>query len=85
MLRNDRAKFAAMIVAVSMAVFLMQNQAAILATMLSMTAAQIRDVEDADLWVTEPDVECFDQVKAMLKPNQMPDKIAKDLQSVRKK
>ena len=44
MLRNDRAKFAAMIVAVSMAVFLMQNQAAILATMLSMTAAQIRDV-----------------------------------------
>jgi putative ABC transport system permease protein len=65
MLRNDRAKFAAMIVAVSMAVFLMQNQAAILATMLSMTAAQIRDVQDADLWVTEPDVECFDQVKAM--------------------
>ncbi|MFM8878243.1 MAG: ABC transporter permease, partial [Verrucomicrobiota bacterium] len=65
MLRNDRAKFAAMIVAVSMAVFLMQNQAAILATMLSMTAAQIREVEDANLWVTEPDVECFDQVKAM--------------------
>ena len=30
MLRNDRAKFAAMIVAVSLAVFLMQNQAAIL-------------------------------------------------------
>ena len=65
MLRNDRAKFAAMIVAVSLAVFLMQNQAAILATMLSMTAAQIRDVQDADLWVTEPEVECFDQVKAM--------------------
>jgi hypothetical protein len=43
----------------------MQNQAAILATMLSMTAAQIRDVQDADLWVTEPEVECFDQVKAM--------------------
>jgi len=31
--------------------------------MLSMTASQIRDVEDADLWVTDPDVECFDQVK----------------------
>ncbi|MFM7805719.1 MAG: ABC transporter permease, partial [Verrucomicrobiota bacterium] len=65
MLRNDRAKFAAMIVAVSLAVFLMQNQAAILATMLSMTAAQIRDVQDADLWVTQPEVECFDQVRSL--------------------
>jgi len=65
MLRNDRAKFAAMIVAVSLAVFLMQNQAAILATMLSMTAAQIRDVKDADLWVTQPEVECFDQVRSL--------------------
>ncbi len=65
MLRHDRAKFAAMVVAVALAVFLMQNQAAILATMLSMTAAQIRDVRDADIWVTEPDVECFDQVKPM--------------------
>ena len=27
----------------------------------------------------------FEQVRAMLKPNQMPDKIAKDLQSIRKK
>ncbi len=27
----------------------------------------------------------FDQVKGSLKPNQMPDKIARDLQSVRKK
>ena len=58
MLRNDRAKFAAMIVAVSLAVFLMQNQAAILATMLSMTAAQIREAMDqiaADLRFTRID------------------------------
>lgn len=65
MLRKDVAKFAAMVVAVSLAIFLMQNQAAILATMLAMTAAQIRDVRDADIWVSEPDVECFDQVKPM--------------------
>jgi putative ABC transport system permease protein len=52
-----------MIVAVAMAVFLMQNQAAILVSILSMTASQIRDVQDADIWVTEPDIECFDQVK----------------------
>ncbi|MFZ9856214.1 MAG: ABC transporter permease [Limisphaerales bacterium] len=63
MLRNDRAKFGAMIVAVALAVFLMQNQAAILSSILLMTASQIRDVEDANLWVTEPDVECFDQAK----------------------
>ena len=65
MLRHDRAKYAAMIVAVALAVFLMQNQAAILASMLAMTASQIRDVTDANLWITEPDVECFDQVKPM--------------------
>ena len=63
MLRNDKAKFLAMILAVAMAVFLMQNQAAILASILTMTASQIRDVQDADIWVTEPDIECFDQVK----------------------
>lgn len=45
MLRHDRAKFGAMIVAVALAVFLMQNQAAILSSILLMTAAQIRDVE----------------------------------------
>ncbi len=27
----------------------------------------------------------FEQVRAMLKPNQMPDKIARDLQRIRKK
>jgi putative ABC transport system permease protein len=63
MLRADRAKFFAMILAVALSVFLMQNQAAILSSILSMTGSQIRDVPAAGLWVMEPDTECFDQAK----------------------
>jgi putative ABC transport system permease protein len=62
-LRADRAKFFAMILAVALSVFLMQNQAAILSSILSMTGSQIRDVPSAGLWVMEPDTECFDQAK----------------------
>ena len=63
MLRADRAKFFAMILAVALSVFLMQNQAAILSSILTMTGSQIRDVPAAGLWVMEPDTECFDQAK----------------------
>jgi len=58
MLRADRAKYFAMILAVSLAVFLMQNQASILVSIFGMTGAQIRDVSNADLWVMEKDTEC---------------------------
>jgi putative ABC transport system permease protein len=63
MLRADRAKFFAMILAVALSVFLMQNQAAILSSIMTMTGSQIRDVPAAGLWVMEPDTECFDQAK----------------------
>jgi putative ABC transport system permease protein len=65
LLQHDRAKFIAMIMAVAMASFLMQNQASILSAFLGMSGSQIRDVREADLWVMEPDTECFDQVKPM--------------------
>jgi putative ABC transport system permease protein len=65
MLRADKVKFFAMILAVAMSVFLMQNQASIMLSVLSMTGAQIRDVSSATLWVMEPDTECFDQAKPL--------------------
>jgi len=48
---------------VALAIFLMQNQASILVSIFGMTGAQIRDVATANLWVMEPDTECFDQAK----------------------
>jgi putative ABC transport system permease protein len=63
MLRNDKGKFLAMVCAVAMAVFLIQNQAGLLVSLFGMTASQIDDVTAADIWVSEPDVECFDQTK----------------------
>ena len=63
MLRSDRAKCTAMILAVTFSVFLMQNQCAILASLYRMMTAQIDDVTDAPLWVMEPDTRCFEQAK----------------------
>lgn len=63
MLSADRAKYFAMILAVAVSIFLMQNQASIMVSVFAMTGAQIRDVSEAQFWVMEPDTECFDQVK----------------------
>jgi putative ABC transport system permease protein len=63
MLRADRAKYFAMILAVALSIFLMQNQASIMMSVFAMTGSQIRDVSEAEFWVMEPDTECFDQVK----------------------
>jgi putative ABC transport system permease protein len=65
MLLHDRTKFVAMIMAIALAAFLMQNQSSILSAFLSMSGSQIRDVREADVWVMEPDTECFDQAKPL--------------------
>ena len=65
MLRHDGPKFVALVLAVALAAFLTQNQASILSAFLGMTGSQIRDVREADLWVMEPDTECFDQAKPL--------------------
>jgi putative ABC transport system permease protein len=65
LLRHDKAKFIGMIMAVALAAFLMQNQASILAAFLGMSGSQIRDVREANVWVMEPDTECFDQAKPL--------------------
>jgi len=65
MLRHDGPKFMALVLAVALAAFLTQNQASILSAFLGMTGSQIRDVREANLWVMEPDTECFDQAKPL--------------------
>lgn len=65
MLQHDGAKFLTMVLAVALAAFLTQNQASFLIAFLGMTGSQIRDVREVDLWVMEPDTECFDQAKPL--------------------
>ena len=65
MLRYDGAKLLTMVLAVALAAFLTQNQASFLWVFLGMAGSQIRDVREANLWVMEPDTECFDQVKPL--------------------
>jgi putative ABC transport system permease protein len=61
LLRYDRAKYIAMVMAIALASFLIQNQASI----LGMSGSQIKDVREANLWIMEPDTECFDQAKPL--------------------
>lgn len=61
----DKAKFVAMIMAIALAAFLMQNQGSMLKAFLGMSGSQIRDVREVDFWVMEPDTECFDQAKPL--------------------
>jgi putative ABC transport system permease protein len=65
LLLHDGPKFVAMVLAVALASFLIQNQASILATFLGLAGSQIRDVTEANIWVMETDTECFDQSKPM--------------------
>jgi putative ABC transport system permease protein len=65
MLCHDRAKFVAMVMAIALAAFLIQNQGSMLKAFLGTSGSQIRDVREADFWVMEPDTECFDQAKPL--------------------
>lgn len=65
MLKQDRAKFFAMVLAVALAAFLTQNQASILVSFLGMSGSQIRDVREADVWVMDPATECFEQSRPL--------------------
>ena len=65
LLQHDRAKYIAMVMAIALASFLIQNQASILVAFLGMSGSQIKDVREANLWIMEPDTECFDQAKPL--------------------
>jgi putative ABC transport system permease protein len=65
MLWNDTAKLLAMVMAVSLAAFLTQNQASFLVAFLGMAGSQIRDVREANFWVMDSDTESFDQAKPL--------------------
>ncbi|MBV9459659.1 MAG: FtsX-like permease family protein [Bradyrhizobium sp.] len=65
MLFGDRIKYLGLVLAVAFSAFLMSHQSSIFAGVMNNTRSQIRDVQDASIWVMHPQTQYFDEVKAL--------------------
>src|SRR5215831_10549721 len=65
MLTGDRAKYLALIFAISFSAFLIAQQVSIFGGLMNRTRSQIVDVTDADIWVMDPATQYIDEVYAL--------------------
>lgn len=65
MLTGDRAKYFGIVFGVSFAALLMAQQSAIFCGLMRNTTSQIRDIQGADLWVMDKNVQFIDDVKPL--------------------
>jgi putative ABC transport system permease protein len=65
MLTGDRAKYFGIIFGVAFAALLMAQQASIFVGLMRNTISQLRDLEDAAIWVMDPNVQFVDDVKPL--------------------
>ena len=65
MLTGDRAKYVALVFAISFSSFLITQQTSIFAGLMNRTRSQILDVTDADIWVMDPATQYVDEVYAL--------------------
>jgi putative ABC transport system permease protein len=66
MLAGDRAKYIGIVMGLTFASLLINQQAAIYSGLMTRTYAQISDTSIADIWVTDPEVEFVEDMKRML-------------------
>jgi len=65
MLIGNPAKFFGIVLGVTFAALLIAQQASIFCGLMSLTVSQIRDVQGADIWVMDPNVQFIDDIKPM--------------------
>lgn len=65
MLTGDRSKYLGLIFAIAFSTFLMSHQVSIFCGLMDRTRSQIKDVQDASLWVMDPKTQYLDEVKAL--------------------
>ena len=66
MLAGDRAKYIGIVMGLTFASLLINQQAAIYCGLMNRTYSQITDTPAADIWVTDPEVEFVEDMKRML-------------------
>src|SRR5258708_29346165 len=65
MLMGDRPKYLGIIAGITFAALLISQQAAIFCGLLLRTTSQLQDIADAEIWVMDPNVEYFDELKPL--------------------
>jgi putative ABC transport system permease protein len=63
MLTGDRSKYLGIIFGVSFATLLMGQQSSIFCGLMLNTTSQIQDIEGADVWVMDPNLQFIDDIK----------------------
>src|SRR3954449_9867482 len=69
MLVGDRAKFFGIVLGLTFAALLINQQGSIFCGLMNRTAGQIDDITGADLWVMDANVRYIDDVKPMIENN----------------
>ncbi len=65
MLIFDRAKYFGLIFTIAIATFLMAQQLSIFIAVLNRSASQIIDIHEANIWVMDPKIQYFEEIKPM--------------------
>jgi len=65
MLTGNRGKYLGIILGIAFATLLIAQQASIFCGLMLQTSGQIRDIQGADIWVMDPNVQFSDDVKPM--------------------
>lgn len=65
MLTGNRAKYLGIILGVTFSSLLIAQQSSIFCGLMRLTTSQIQDVQGADIWVMDPNVEFIDDIKPM--------------------
>ena len=69
MLVGDKAKFFGIVMGLTFAALLIDQQGSIFCGLMCRTAGQVFDITGADLWVMDPNVRFVDDVKPMIENN----------------
>ncbi len=65
MLTGDRSKYLGIVFGITFAALLMGQQASIFCGLMLNTTSQIRDIQGADIWVMDPNVQFVDDLKPL--------------------
>ena len=65
MLTGNRGKYLGIILGIAFASLLIAQQASIFCGLMLQTSGQIRDIQGADIWVMDPNVQFSDDIKPL--------------------
>jgi putative ABC transport system permease protein len=65
MLTGDRSKYFALVFGIAFASMLMAQQTSIFCGLMLRTASQIKDIQDADIWVMDPRLQNSDEIRPL--------------------